>query len=71
MADRAHEPRRLEAEGSPATRSAAALHEDELSPSRALRESVGEGESQRVGDGLPVAGPITSFPDTDDHDPPM
>ncbi len=60
-----HERRRLEAEGSQAARSPAALHEDELSANKALRDSIGWDDSQRVGDGLPVAGPITSFPEGD------
>jgi hypothetical protein len=36
---------------------------DQLSPSRALEESVGASESQRVGDSGPVANPIVSFPE--------
>ncbi len=61
------EPRRLEAAGSQAARSPAALHEDELSPSKALRDSLEWDTTQRVGDGLPVAGPITSFPGPEDE----
>jgi hypothetical protein len=37
--------------------------EDQLSPSRALRESVGTGRSQRLGDSGPVANPEVSFPE--------
>ena len=36
--------------------------EDQLSPSRALRESVGQG-GQRVGNNEPVANPTVSFPE--------
>jgi hypothetical protein len=43
--------------------------EDQLSPSRALRESVGQG-GQRVGDNEPVANPTVSFPeDREDTNP--
>jgi hypothetical protein len=58
--------RRLVAERSQASTSPLAEHEDALSPVEALRESVGTG-GQRPGDGLPVDGPIISFPD--DHRP--
>ncbi len=34
---------------------------DQLSPNRALRESLGSSESQRVGDSGPIANPIVSF----------
>jgi hypothetical protein len=36
--------------------------EDQLSPSRALKKSVGQG-SQRVGNNEPLANPIVSFPE--------
>jgi hypothetical protein len=36
---------------------------DQLSPSEALRESLGSSRSQRVGDSGPVANPIVSFPE--------
>ena len=36
---------------------------DQLSPNRALRDSLGSSGSQRVGDNGPVANPIVSFPD--------
>jgi hypothetical protein len=62
--------RHLEAEGSPASISAAAEHDDELSPALGLRESVGTGGSQRLGNGVPVDGPIVSFPDDDEEEPP-
>ncbi len=65
----ASEPRRLEADGSQAARSPAALHDDALSPTKALEESVGFGGGQRVGDGLPVAGPITTFSGPEDDVP--
>ena len=42
------------------------LQEDQLSPSRALRESLGQSRSQRVGDSGPVANPTVSFPDEPD-----
>lgn len=37
--------------------------EDMLSPSRALRESLGSSRGQRVGDSGPLANPEVSFPD--------
>ena len=55
--------RRLEADTSVAAASPAAEHEDALSPARVVRELSAVGGSQRLGDGLPVAGPITTFPD--------
>ena len=42
--------------------------EDQLSPSRALRESLGHSRSQRVGDSGPLANPTVSFPDEPDGD---
>jgi len=36
--------------------------EDQLSPTRALKESVGQG-GQRVGNNEPVANPTVSFPE--------
>jgi hypothetical protein len=36
---------------------------DQLSPNRALRESVGASTSQRVGDSGPIANPEVSLPD--------
>lgn len=36
---------------------------DQLSPNRALRESLGSSGSQRVGDSGPVANPVVSFPE--------
>ena len=39
---------------------------DQLSPNRALRESVGASGSQRVGNSGPVANPTVSFPDEPD-----
>jgi hypothetical protein len=35
---------------------------DQLSPSRALEESLGASESQRIGNNEPVANPTVSFP---------
>jgi hypothetical protein len=63
--------RRLESEASVAARSPLAQHEDALSPARSVREASGAGESQRLGDGLPVAGPVTTFPDDDASDDPI
>jgi hypothetical protein len=40
--------------------------EDQLSPTRALRKSVGASGSQRLGDSGPVANPEVSFPDDAD-----
>jgi hypothetical protein len=40
--------------------------EDQLSPTRALRKSVGASGSQRLGDSGPVANPEVSFPDETD-----
>jgi hypothetical protein len=37
--------------------------EDQLSPSRALRESAARGGGQRIGNNGPVANPEVSFPD--------
>jgi hypothetical protein len=36
--------------------------EDQLSPARALRETVGQG-SQRIGNNEPIANPRVSFPE--------
>jgi hypothetical protein len=36
---------------------------DQLSPNRALRESLGASGSQRVGNNGPLANPVVSFPD--------
>jgi hypothetical protein len=36
---------------------------DQLSPNRALQESLGASGSQRVGDNGPLANPVVSFPD--------
>jgi hypothetical protein len=58
--------RRLAAAQSQASTSPLAEHEDALSPVEALRESVGAGGGQRVGDGLPVDGPVVSFPGDDE-----
>jgi hypothetical protein len=55
--------RRLEGEGSPASTSSAAEHEDAMSPSRALRERDATSQSQRVGDNTPTDNPYVSFPD--------
>ena len=60
--------RRLEDENSQAATTPAAAHEDELSPSKAVRESVGGG--QRVGDSGPIANPITTFSEPDGSDDP-
>jgi len=35
---------------------------DQLSPNRALRQSLGSSGSQRVGNNSPLANPIVSFP---------
>jgi hypothetical protein len=37
--------------------------DDQLSPSRSLRESTGRGGSQRIGNNGPLANPEVSFPD--------
>jgi hypothetical protein len=42
--------------------------EDQLSPSRALRENLGQSRSQRVGDSGPLANPTVSFPEEPDDD---
>jgi hypothetical protein len=48
--------------------------EDQLSPNRALRESVGRAGGQRVGNNEPIANPTVSFPegstDTNSERPP-
>jgi hypothetical protein len=64
---RQHE-RRLESPLSQAAQSPVANHDDVLSPSLALRESSASGGGQRLGDGVPVDGPITVFPDVDEDD---
>jgi hypothetical protein len=43
-------------------------HEDQLSPSRAWRESLGQSRSQRVGDSGPLANPTVSFPEEPDDE---
>jgi len=44
--------------------------DDQLSPSRALREGAAQGGGQRVGNNGPLANPDVSFPDVpaDDED---
>jgi hypothetical protein len=45
---------------------------DQLSPNRALRESIGSTGSQRLGDSGPIANPTVSFPEApleDDREP--
>jgi hypothetical protein len=59
--------RRLAAERSQASTSPLGEHDDALSPVEALRESVGTTGGPRLGDGIPVDGPIVSLPD--DHRP--
>jgi hypothetical protein len=56
-------PDRLSGDDSPARASAAAQHEDELSPAKELRDRVATSRSERVGDGTAVGGPITSPPE--------
>ena len=63
MKDNEH---RLEAEASQAALTPLAEHEDELSPSKALRETVASSGGQRVGDSGPVANPCVSFPDREE-----
>ena len=41
--------------------------EDQLSPSRAQQESLGQSRSQRVGDSGPLANPTVSFPNESDR----
>jgi hypothetical protein len=41
---------------------------DQLSPNRALQESLGRSESQRVGDSGPVANPTVSFANEPDEE---
>jgi hypothetical protein len=43
--------------------------EDQLSPARALRETVGQG-GQRVGDNEPIANPTVSFPEASEDTKP-
>ena len=63
MAENADRSRRLEAHNSIAASSPSAQREDALSPAREVRDASGVSASQRLGDGLPVAGPITTFSD--------
>lgn len=58
---RRDEERRLEAADSQAATTPLAQHDDELSPTKAVRETAAGG--QRVGDSGPIANPITVFPD--------
>jgi hypothetical protein len=55
-------PDRLSGDESPARRSKAAQHEDDLSPAKDLRDRIASSRSERVGDGTVVDGPITSPP---------
>ena len=43
--------------------------EDQLSPSRALRDSVGKNGGARVGDSGPIANPTISFPEDPEAEP--
>jgi hypothetical protein len=61
-------PRRLESEISQAAVTPAAAHDDALSPTVTIRESVGDAGGQRVGNSGPVANPTTTFPDAEDDD---
>ena len=36
---------------------------DQLSPNRALRDSLGSSTSQRVGNSGPISNPVVSFPE--------
>ena len=56
-------PDRLAGDESPARRSEAARHEDDLSPAKDLRERAASSRSEKVGDGTVVGGPITSPPE--------
>ena len=47
----------------PAAPTPRADQDDQLSPSRSLRESAAEGGGQRVGNNGPMANPEVSFPD--------
>lgn len=62
------EARRLEAPDSPAARTPAAEHDDALSPTQALHESINLDGSQRVGSSPPVANPLVSFPERPEPD---
>jgi hypothetical protein len=68
-ADGAGAGRRLESPDSQAAGTPAARHDDALSPSRALAESVNAEGSQRVGSSPPLANPVTSFPDRATDEP--
>lgn len=50
---------RLTGANAPAAKSSAAAHEDALSPTKAMRDSLGASAGERVGDGTPN-GPVTS-----------
>jgi hypothetical protein len=54
---------RLMGDTSQAARTSAAEHEDDLSPAKIVRARATEGPSQRVGDNIAVANPVTSFPE--------
>jgi HSP20 family protein len=53
---------RLSGDAAPATRTPAARHEDDLTPGKITRDRVESSRSERIGDGTPAAGPVTSPP---------
>jgi hypothetical protein len=59
----AEAPRKLQGDNAPSARSEVARHDDALSPTRALRDSVGQSGGQRVGDSPPAGNPVVSFPE--------
>jgi hypothetical protein len=61
--------RRLDSPESQAARTEAAQHDDALSPSKALEDSINADGGQRVGSSPPVANPIVSFPERQDAPP--
>jgi hypothetical protein len=53
----------LESPDSPAHRTPAAQHEDELSPAKVIRDRSEQAPSQRIGDNTVAGNPVVSFPD--------
>jgi hypothetical protein len=65
MSERDQQQRRLESEISQAAVTPAAAHDDALSPTVTIRESLGNSGGQRVGNSGPVANPTTTFPEAE------
>jgi hypothetical protein len=53
---------RLTGERAPAQQSPAAEHEDALAPGKTLRDQAQSSRTERIGNGTPAGGPLTSPP---------